>query len=77
MPRRMPRHYLTNGSINLIMITNIRQLLGILKKIYKKHLFIKYADCGENLTVGQGANISIEKGSSIKIGHDCDILSQM
>ncbi|WP_279151063.1 acyltransferase [Muribaculum intestinale] len=38
---------------------------------------MKYAECGENLSIGQGANISIEKESSIKIGNNCDILGML
>lgn len=45
-----------------------------LKKAYKLHLFKKKANCGANLSVCSKSNISVEEGSSVTIGHDCDIL---
>lgn len=45
-----------------------------LKKAYKLRLFKKKANCGANLSVCPKSNISVEEGSSVTIGHDCDIL---
>lgn len=48
-------------------------MFSILKKIYKKHCFLKNSQCGENLSVGVFSNCTSNNKENIVIGNNCHI----